>query len=224
MTHARTLLLLLPALLAAPLAQAQERAAQMNGPTTLTWAALTAQVSKQLTLINQYNSSLDRVVYCGKTGMVYAPGVGGSDANGCMAAMLPPDVINALKTVTTNATNESIVVANILNCNAAGQVYNAAGNSCGSIIKPVNVVKVLASSQAISGNGKYASYATATCPNGTTLISCMGARNPSITDTCDEGKCGYIGTGPTSGNTCMTTVDDDTGTRATVWATCLKTN
>lgn len=210
--------------LAVPTAYAQERNAMMTQAPGISWDALLQKATSAETQINTINASVTLVVTCGKTGMVHAPGVGGADANGCIAPAVPGNVTTALNNVTTNANNESITVANILNCNASGQLYNASAGKCISALSPASVVKIQASSQAISGNGKYASYALASCPTGTTLIACMGARNPSITDTCDESQCGYIGTGPVNSTTCMTTVDDDKGTRATAWATCLKTN
>lgn len=43
-----------------------------------------------------------------------------------------------------------------------------------------------------------------------------------MTDTCEEDKCGLIGAGPIGEASCKATVGGDKGTRATVWATCVK--
>ena len=205
-------------------ALAQERVAGGSSDQQSTWSALESQLKGTIDRTAGVGGRIDIITACGKRGLIYAPGVAGADSQNCMAPQLPASVINSINTLNSSVTNSKVNVTKILNCNAQGQTYNAASGVCQSVITPASVVKIQASSVAIKGNGQYASYAVATCPAGTSLIGCSGARNPSITDTCDESECGLIGYGPTNDNTCMTTVDDDTGTRATVWATCLKTN
>ena len=204
--------------------QAQERAAGGQLDTQVTWSAITGDIHGVDDKAKVVNARIDQVGLCAKKGMIYAPGATGADAQGCVMAAIPPSITNSINTLnsTVNATNSSIT--KIMTCNTNGQIYNSATGACSSIVQPGMVVKIAGSAQPISGNGKYASYALASCPSGTTLVDCAGARNPSITDTCDEEKCGFIGAGPINESTCMSTVDDDNGTRATVWAFCLKTN
>lgn len=139
---------------------------------------------------------------------------------------------SALKSLIDAANNQSkmamIAVEAIQNCGSKGMLYGPKSPSkdasgCVPIINSSAVVQVKASSGATKGNGKFASYAKATCPAGTVLIACMGSRTPDFTDSCEEEKCGFVGAGPFNKNTCITTIDDDSGTRATAWATCLKT-
>ena len=114
-------------------------------------------------------------------------------------------------------------------CSAKGMLHapespNKDANGCVGIISPNMVVQIEASSKVIPGKGQHASYATATCPEGTVLIACMGSRTPDFTDNCMEEDCGLVGAGPYNANTCITTIDDGQDTRATAWATCLKTS
>lgn len=210
--------------LALPLAQAQERVA--NGATSeqTTWTALANQLHGIETKNQGVGGRVELIEACGKRGMLFAQGVPGADSQNCIAPVMPPDVINSINNLNNTINNSNTNISKILSCNSRGMNYNGATGACVAIITPASVVRVQASSQPIAGNGKYASYAVATCPAGSSLIGCSGARNPSITDTCGEESCGLIGYGPINDNSCMATVDDGDGTRATVWATCLKSN
>lgn len=220
----RTILLILMLAGMFPAAHAQERSATGQLDTQVTWSAISSHIASTSGKADAVNVRIDQMGVCAKKGMIYAPGASAADGQGCIMPVVPPSIVNTLTTVSNTVNSANTNLSKIITCNTNGQIYNAATGTCKSIVESGMVVKVQASSQPIAGNGKYASYALASCPTGTSLIDCAGARNPSITDTCDEDKCGYIGSGPINDNTCMTTVDDDTGTRATVWAFCLKTN
>jgi prepilin-type N-terminal cleavage/methylation domain-containing protein len=64
--------------------------------------------------------------------------------------------------------------------------------------------------------------ARAECAADEIRLSCAGGRNPSLTDTCEEDNCGFIGVKPDGDRACISSVDDDIGTNVTVWITCFK--
>jgi hypothetical protein len=63
--------------------------------------------------------------------------------------------------------------------------------------------------------------ATATCPVGTTRISCGGARDAALLDNCDEDSCGYIGTLPYGPRGCRTSIDNGGSSEAVAVAYCI---
>lgn len=120
-------------------------------------------------------------------------------------------------------------------CNDKNKIYNPKPDAASGLVadadgctKPSfsskDVITMVASADVTKGHGRFASYAVATCPAGTIRVACAGSRSPSYDDTCEEDKCGLVGAGPYGANGCITTVDDDKGTRATAWATCIKQN
>lgn len=207
---------------AASAAHAQiERSAADSKTTQMNWDKLTNDAVATNANADALNVRMDKAVACGKKGMVYGPKSGKADSLGCVEAAIPTDVKNALNDLQTTSDKAEANVTHILTCNANGQIYNQSKGQCEGVIPASRIMYVQASSVQNKGNGKYAAYATVSCPNGSVLIACMGAVSKDISASCG-GDCGYIGAGPISANTCMATVDQGGGAAASVWASCLK--
>ena len=101
---------------------AQERTAGSTIETQMTWSTLSTQIKAASARTEIVNSRVDQAVVCGKQGMVYAPDAPGN-VNGC----LPPKIdVNLTK-----------LVANIINCNKVGKMFN--GSTCVAINSTVPV-------------------------------------------------------------------------------------
>jgi hypothetical protein len=129
MTMKRFLILALAVL---PLgAYAQERTAGSNLETQMTWGALSSQITTVKQRADGAHVRVDQVEVCGRKGMVYSPG-NGADGQGCVTPATAADVINQLKTLTTNLStvNNSLTntTKNIHNCVSKGQSFN--GTKC----------------------------------------------------------------------------------------------
>ncbi|PZP39139.1 MAG: hypothetical protein DI585_05055 [Pseudomonas fluorescens] len=68
-------------------AHAQERAASGSVDTQMTWTALKTAVGAVEGKADAVNARVDQIVVCGRKGMVYAPGDGAADAQGCKSAV-----------------------------------------------------------------------------------------------------------------------------------------
>lgn len=111
---------------------AQERTAGSALDTQMTWTSLAAQAKAASDKADAVNTRVDQVVICAKKGMLYMPGVGGIDSQGCKEPFRSGDVngnltqlYNAINTLNSNVNNS---LSNIYACNKAGQVYD--GTKC----------------------------------------------------------------------------------------------
>src|SRR5689334_12035540 len=68
---------------------AQERSAGGSAETQMTWSALSAKIANVDTKATGANVRIDQLVKCGKKEMLYAPGMAGADADGCIDTPLP---------------------------------------------------------------------------------------------------------------------------------------
>lgn len=200
-------------------ASAQERTAAGALDTQMTWTALASKIGSVEAKITGVDTRVTQAVVCGRQSKFYAPAAPGADSAGCLSIDLSvvTKLQNDLNTANNNVNTLNSKVASIINCNSQGKLWN--GGGCINTPSPSKFTSVV---QAIGPTGNDTTSVTVECPGDTIRVACFGSREPSMVDTCSEQDCGLIGSGPVGDRGCRTTIDGGTGTRPTVWATCMK--
>lgn len=101
--------------------QAQERAAGSSVDIQTTWTALSNKVDAANAKSTAVDSRVSQMVVCNKVYKLYAPGVAGADASGCIDNKLIGDLTTRVTNVETNLGTIITNVTRIQTCGTKGQ-------------------------------------------------------------------------------------------------------
>ncbi len=156
-----------------PLGTAQERTATDTLDTETKWSAISNSLNKTNMNIHTVSIRLDQSAKCAAKGRMYAPGITGADAEGCLAAPYSSAILNKF-----------------IACGDQGLIYSHAADRCQSTIEKVQVCTMQTTK--ITSNMSYGNK----CPSGYSTMGTVFShyQRPQYKDGCETCNPIYVTT------------------------------